>query len=486
MLFPTFSFAVFFLCVFIGFWYVFRRNLDRRLFLVAASYLFYAFWDWRLCGILFLSTAANYGFEMLVGMNRDHPRRKLVLVLSVLFNLLLLGFFKYYNFFAETANGLIGRFAGGSPASSPLFPALSVLLPVGISFYTFKAMSLVFDVYLCKLPPVRSFLDVMLYVSFFPQVASGPIVHACDFFPQIRPAVEAGIDPDSKPIEFNRASLLVMSGLLKKMVFANFLSTLLVSPVFSAPSSYGPPAVLLAAVAYSVVIYCDFSGYSDMAIGIALLLGFQTPENFHRPYLSFSVTEFWKRWHITFSSWLRNYLYFSLGGSRFGLARTLFALFFTMILGGLWHGASLTFIVWGAMQGLALALERGFNYGNRRSPRPLIGALQILGTFAFTTASWIVFRSSSLGDVFQFVKALFAGAAGPAVQSAPSPLSPLVIVLVCLGLGMHAVPERIRSRTFTVYGVLPLPVKAFCFAAFFGFLAVVSMSGIAPFIYFQF
>jgi D-alanyl-lipoteichoic acid acyltransferase DltB (MBOAT superfamily) len=320
----------------------------------------------------------------------------------------------------------------------------------------------------------------MLYVSFFPQIASGPIVHAVDFLPQIESVTTLGQEAGSKPIEFDRASALILSGLLKKMVFANFLSTLLVDPVFADPSSFHALEILLAAVGYSVVIYCDFSGYSDMAIGVALLIGFKTPVNFDRPYISCSVTEFWKRWHITFSAWLRNYLYFSLGGSRFGLVRTLFALFFTMVLGGLWHGASVVFIVWGAMQGLALAIERLFNYGNRRSENPFLGALQIILTFAFTTLSWIVFRSASLADVGTFLSA--------GLNFAPhlTLVTPLVIVLLVLGLAMHAVPRRARDACFAAYVRIPLAVKGVLIAVFFALLAAVSMSGIAPFIYFKF
>lgn len=479
----------FFLAVFIGFWYVFRRSLERRIFLIAASYLFYAFWDWRFCFLLLASTAANFWFAILVGGSRDHLWRKTFLVLSVIFNLLFLGFFKYYNFFADSANSLIRLFAatGSSGALDAaaayegfLFPALRVILPVGISFYTFKSMSYVFDVYLCELPVVRSFLDVMLYVSFFPQLASGPIVHAKDFLPQIRPVCDAGRDPEERPIEFDRAALLIMGGLLKKMVFANFLSTLFVDPVFSGLSNCNTLEVILAAVGYSVVIYCDFSGYSDMAIGVALLLGFQTPANFDRPYISHSVTEFWKRWHMTFSSWIRNYLYFSLGGSRFGLVRTLFALVFTMILAGLWHGASVTFIIWGLMQGLALALERATGFGSRRSDDKFRAFLQILLTFLFTTLSWIVFRAGSLRAVADFF--LSAGN----IHADITHITPVVVILLVAGLLLNAIPERVRVGGYRLWVSFPLVAKGMLMAVFFVALSVVSMSGVAPFIYFQF
>lgn len=483
MLFPTFGFLVFFLVVFIGFWYVFRRNLERRIFLIAASYVFYAFWDWRFCVLLLASTAANYGFAFLIGRSREHLHRKAFLVLSVIFNLLLLGFFKYYNFFAESANGLM-RFivdqVPGDYSLTFLLPALKVIMPVGISFYTFKAMSYVFDVYLCALPPKQDFLDVMLYVSFFPQIASGPIVHAKDFIPQIGSNCDAGRDPEALPIEFDRAALLIMSGLVKKMVFANFLSTLFVDPVFSDPSLYSSVEVALAAMGYSVVIFCDFSGYSDMAIGIALLLGFRTPANFNRPYISHSITEFWKRWHITFSSWLREYLYFSMGGSRFGLARNLAALFMTMVLGGLWHGASLTFIIWGALQGFMLAFERLTGIGDKRGSNPALLAARIAFTFLFTTCCWVIFRSASLSDVSKFFMSFGR------LSADISHVTPVVAILLVLGLLMHAVPTGFRETTSRFWTSIPLAAKGVFIALFFVALSVVSMSGVAPFIYFQF
>lgn len=477
MLFPTFSFAVFFLCVFVGFRYIYRGTLQRKLFLAAASYLFYALWDWRYCFLLFGSTGLNYLFGFLIGKNRDYIKRKLFLILAIIFNVALLGFFKYWNFFANTTNGLISSFFPDFGFNLLVF---KFLMPVGISFYTFKALSYVFDVYLCKMTPVTSFLDVLNYLSFFPQVASGPIVHAHDFFPDMKLALESGLDSEPRSIEMDRATLLILSGLLKKMVFANYLSTLLVDPVFSDLLSHHALDVILAAFGYSVVIYCDFSGYSDMAIGFALFLGFHTPKNFDSPYASFSVTDFWRRWHITFSSWLRDYLYFSLGGSRFGLPRTLVALFFTMILGGLWHGASWTFILWGAMQGLALACERAFNYGTVPAKKLIMRSGQILLTFLFTTLSWVVFRSGS----FEFLGLFFRSITN--FTGTPVMYLPVVCVLLILGLAMHAIPRSFLRHIAHSFQVLPLVIKALAISLFFVLLSIVGMSGVAPFIYFQF
>lgn len=477
MLFPTFSFAIFFLCVFVCFRYVYRGTLQRKIFLAAASYLFYAFGDWRYCFLLLFLSLVNYYFGIFIGKNRDHIKRKTFLVLAVIVNLSLLGFFKYWHFFANTANGLILSFFPGATFAFTLF---KFLMPLGISFYTFKALSYIFDIYLCKMAHVTSFLDVLNYLSFFPQIASGPIVHAHDFFPDMKIALESGLDSEPRSIEMNRATLLILCGLLKKLIFANYLSTLLVDPVFSDLASHHSLDIILAAFGYSVVIYCDFSGYSDMAIGIALFFGFHTPKNFNSPYISFSVSDFWRRWHITFSSWLRDYLYFSLGGSRFGLLRTLFALFFTMILGGLWHGASWTFILWGAMQGAALAFERVFNYGLIPATKRLTRFGQIGLTFLFTTLSWVVFRSDTFDSLALFFRSLINFTGTPVMYV------PLVCILLVLGLGMHAIPRSFVRKCFNFFQVLPLVLKAIAVSLFFVFLSIVGMSGVAPFIYFQF
>lgn len=482
MLFPTFSFLVFFLAVFTGFWYVFRTVNTRRMFLLAANFVFYAFWDWRFCFLLLFSAAVNYGFGRRIGSSREHLPRKVWLVLSVVFNLLLLGFFKYYNFFAGQVNALIQWISGSAgDGAAPFFlPVLAVVMPVGISFYTFKAMSYVFDVYLCKIPASKNFADVLLYVSFFPQIASGPITHAVDFLPALPGVLSAGTEGGSRAVPFARASSYIVSGLLKKLVFSNFLMTLTVSPVFQDLSAVHSLDALFAALAYTVVIYCDFSGYSDMAIGVALLLGFRTPENFRRPYASFSVTEFWKRWHISFSSWLRNYLYFSMGGSRFGLSRTLAALFFTMVLGGLWHGASWTFLLWGVMQGTALAAERLFRLGEKKRAGLFPRALQFTATFLFTVVSWVVFRAASLSEIGAWFAAL--------VRFSPSVsyVTPLTVILVAAGILMHFIPSRVRDTLFRVWKFSPWFVQAALLAVFAAGLQVTGMSSVAPFIYFQF
>lgn len=447
---------------------------------MCANFVFYAFWNWRFYFLILLSALSNYAFGMLVGASREYVRRKIFLVVSVVWNLLFLGFFKYYTFFAEQMNALILHFAGAGGTETFLFPTLAIVMPLGVSFYTFKAMSYVFDIYLCKIPASKRLSDVLLYISFFPQVSSGPIVHAVDFLPSLPGNLEAGIAPDSRPIQFDRACVLIASGLLKKLVFSNFLSTLVVTPVFSDLSAVCCVDSLFAALAYTVVIYCDFSGYSDLAVAAALLLGFETPENFHRPYASFSVTEFWKRWHISFSSWLRDYLYFSMGGSRFGLRRTLAALFFTMILGGLWHGAAWTFLLWGAMHGAALACERLCKHDSAPSGKPAGVVFQTILTFLFIVVSWIVFRASSLEEVGGWFASLVRF--GEPVRF----ISPLTAVLVVAGIFMHFIPAAVRAFCFRLWRYTPAVAKVALLAVFFACLNVLGMSAVAPFIYFQF
>ena len=478
MLFPTFSFLLFFLIVFIGFWYVFRAPATRRALLIAANFAFYAFSSIPFCALLLASAIANYAFALLIGKNREHLQRKTFLIVSIVFNLLILGFFKYYGFFAEQVNALILSISGGS--ATRLLPIIAVAMPLGLSYYTFKAMSYVFDVYLCKINAVKNFADVLIYISFFPQIASGPIVHAGDFLPSLPQALSAGTEAGSKPIRFDKASALIVSGLAKKLIFSNFLSTLVVSPVFEDLTVVHSLDALFAALSYSIVIYCDFSGYSDIAIGVALLLGFETSVNFRRPYASFSVTEFWKRWHITFSAWLRDYLYFSLGGSRFGLARTLFALLFTMILGGLWHGASWIFLLWGAMQGAALVLERAVGFGEKPAKLIALRVLQTAGTFLFATLSWVVFRASSIAEVDLWLRALLR------FDAPVSFIAPLSLILAGAGLLMHFVPQKVNAALFRAWTLAPFYVKGILLALFFAALSAVGMSAVAPFIYFSF
>ena len=358
MFFPTISFAVFFLLVFFLYWYIFRQEKERKILLTAASYFFYAMWDWRFCILLFVFTLINYFYGFLLDKEKNYAPRKAIVIIICIIDILYLGFFKYLYSLLSYLN----QFFPDMFVNSTLLTlrSWSLLVPVGISYYTFRCMSYVFDIYLCKIRHVKPFWDFLLYVSFFPQLSSGPIVQAEYFLKDLPRALNCDNEKGAKPIAFDRAIVFLISGLYKKMIISNFLTILVTDKIFANPSFYNTWELIFGVISYTIIIYADFSGYSDMAIGIGILLGFNTPANFNRPYISKSVTEFWRRWHISFSSWLRDYLYFGLGGSRFGLARALFALFFTMLIAGLWHGASWTFLIWGAMQGAMLCIERIF------------------------------------------------------------------------------------------------------------------------------
>ena len=333
-----------FLVLFLGFTFIYmllqRRLYLRLLFVTAFSYYFYYKSSGFYFGLLAVVTLSDYFLAK--GIARWHSRW--LVTLSLMIDLGLLGYFKYTNFFA----GMWAQMVGGN------FQPWDIFLPVGISFFTFQSMSYVIDVYRGDLKPLPSLLDYAFYVSFFPQLVAGPIVRARDFAPQIR-----------KPIEvtsamFARGCYFIAIGLFKKAVISDYISLNFVDRIFDNPSLYSGVENLLGVYGYTLQIYCDFSGYSDMAIGIALLLGFRFPLNFNAPYRSESITDFWRRWHISLSSWIRDYIYISLGGNRRGKVRQYVNLIITMLLGGLWHGASLNFIAWGGMHGVALAVPLVF------------------------------------------------------------------------------------------------------------------------------
>ena len=513
MLFPTLQFALFFSVVFFLYWYVFRRREQRIVLLTCASFFFYACWDWSFCLLLFGVSALSGLIGYLLGIQKNYIPRTVTMIIGTVLHILFLGFFKYFynivSFFNYTFfNGQL---------QTPLLLQLqsySLLLPVGISYYTFRSMSYIFDIYLCKMRPVKSFIEVMLYISFFPQLASGPIVQAEAFFTALPDNLTQDATAE-RPIAFDRSVLLILSGLYKKMVLATFLSVLAVDPVFANPAQCNTLELLVALVSYTFVIYCDFSGYSDMAIGIGLLLGFEAPQNFNRPYLSQSVSEFWRRWHISFSSWLRDYVYFSFGGSRYGLVRTVFALVGTMLIAGVWHGGSLPFILWGLLQGIACAAERvvavlgkerraaaiNTAAGNQGSliaatavsDKPRRGMvrfagrdidikqlLRLGGMFVFINISWLIFRSSTVREIALYLSSL---------KNITQPIRTVhwfVLVPLAAAFLLQIPKEETRHAYFARYVRLPLAVKAAAVVLFFVGLNIVSTSGIAPFIYFGF
>ena len=490
MFFPTISFAVFFLSVFFLYWYIFRQEKERKILLTAASYFFYAMWDWRFCILLFVFTLINYFYGFLLDKEKDYAPRKAILVIICLIDILYLGFFKYLYSLLSYLN----QFFPDMFVNSTLLTlrSWSLLVPVGVSYYTFRCMSYVFDIYLCKIRHVKSFWDFLLYVSFFPQLSSGPIVQAEYFLKDLPRALNCDNEKGAKPIAFDRAIVFLISGLYKKMIISNFLTILVTDKIFANPSFYNTWELIFGVISYTIIIYADFSGYSDMAIGIGILLGFNTPANFNRPYISKSVTEFWRRWHISFSSWLRDYLYFGLGGSRFGLARALFALFFTMLIAGLWHGASWTFLIWGAMQGAMLCIEKIFSeikerkaigkeiLGKEKNEKKSFDFLRIIPVFIFVNISWLVFFSSSLSELSLYLKSL-----GNVFQPFQI-ISPFILLIFFAGLFLQLPSESLRKKAFTIYSRLPMILKVVTTVSFLAALYAVSTSGIPPFIYFAF
>lgn len=423
---------------------------------------------------------------MLLGIQKDYIPRTVIMGIGTLVHIFFLIFFKYFYDFISFCNY---AFFDGK-LNAPVLLQLqnySLLLPVGISYYTFRAMSYVFDIYHCKMRPAHSLIEVLLYISFFPQLASGPIVQAEAFFS----ALPASLTRDTEglpAIDFDRSTILILSGLYKKMVLATFLSVLAVDPVFAHPAQCNTLELLMGLVSYTFVIYCDFSGYSDMAIGIGLLLGFETPRNFNRPYLSQSVSEFWRRWHISFSSWLRDYVYFSFGGSRYGLMRTVCALIGTMLIAGIWHGGSIPFVLWGCVQGVACALERiitvrtkarHFTTHNQKETL-WYRMLRTCGVFCFINISWLIFRSNTVQDIVLYSTAL-KNSTEPFCTVHWFALLPLAAAFL-----LQIPGEKTRTACFARYVRLPLVLKAGCIVLFFIGLNIVATSGIAPFIYFGF
>ncbi len=470
MLFPTLDFGLFFLAVFAAAWLTRRQPTLRKALLVAASYFFYGYWNWTFCFLLAGSSLFNWWMGLIVAGVAEERRRRRLLLGAVGLNLLVLGYYKYYGFFIESLNGLL--FDLGIERELPF---LEIILPVGISFFTFQGLSYLIDVHRRVIPPTRSPLDLLLYISFFPQLVAGPIVRAQDFLPQLQ-----------RPAEPNRvyATLgccLVVIGLFKKVVLANYLASEIVDQVFLDPIFYGPLDLLAAAYGYAVQIYCDFSAYSDIAIGVALLLGFNFQKNFDRPYRARAFREFWQRWHISLSSWLRDYLYIPLGGNRGGAWHANRNLMITMLLGGVWHGAAWTFVAWGLLHGLALVVERASGWARRYATAPRWAqALGILVVFHVVCLAWVFFRAETFEIAWTFL-AGFGRVTEPLQLAAP-----FVVGLIVVGLAFHALPDRAVERVSNWLAALP----AWLFGAGIGAAVVLidalGPDGVAPFIYFQF
>jgi alginate O-acetyltransferase complex protein AlgI len=464
VVFPSVQFAVFFPVVLGASWALMRHRRLWKLFVLGASYAFYAAADPRFCLLLGGVTLVNQAGAVLIGRTESQRRRSAILAVTVALDLLTLGLFKYYGFFVDGFDGLLDDIGLGAP-----LPLLTVALPVGLSFFIFQAISYVVDVRrgICER---ASTIDVAIYLSFFPHLVAGPIVRAREFLPQLRGP------RDPRDVAVGAGVLLIAVGLVKKVVIADFLARSTVDPVFAVPEAYGAADAWTALFAYAVQIFCDFSGYTDIAIGLALLMGFVFPQNFDRPYRSLSIREFWRRWHMTLSRYLRDYLYIPLGGNRHGAWRTARNLMVTMVLGGLWHGAAWGFVLWGALHGGALATEHALR---GRVPRLPTGAAWLI-TFLFVCLAWIPFRAPDLGSAGAFVEQL--------VTPGPSTLlTPGVAVAVAGVLLLQLMPERPMDRLRDrVQAVNPVALGLGLAAVVAVVAASVPGNAVPPFIYFQF
>lgn len=460
MLFNSYIFLFAFLPIVLLGWWMIRGDMPRLLFLTFASYVFYGWWDWRFVPLMIASTTVDYLAGARIAIATEERTRRRWLAASLSFNLLILGFFKYFGFFASTIDGAL-ELAG----SRALFPVLNIVLPVGISFYTFNSMSYTIDVYRRIVTPAKSLLHFSAFVAMFPHLVAGPIVRYSDLDHQLSALKRRLTDSDRV-----LGAYFFVVGLAKKVLIADRLA-LVVAGFFGSPDQSGAMHAWIGVLAYTFQLYFDFSGYSEMAVGLAYMLGFQFPQNFNSPYKAINISDFWRRWHISLSTWLRDYLFIPLGGSRGGTLRTARNLAITMILGGLWHGANWTFIVWGLYHGVLLASHqllrgRGWTPGSRSVNRAL--------TFGFVVVGWVFFRASTIGEAARIL-GLMAGTNGLG-----TPVSGSSVAIVTVAALISFLAPNPWERTVRPTARLALGLGTAAAAC------ILLLDRPAPFLYFQF
>ncbi len=475
MVFTSFTFLVF-AAIFFPIFFMTRGRL-QTLVCVVASYIFYGWWDWRFMALLATSTTVDYTLGRCIAASTDPRRRRLWLTASIVMNLGFLGFFKYFNFFAGSFADMARSFGFAAD-----WATLHIVLPVGISFYTFQSISYTIDIYRRRIAPERDFLVFAAFIALFPQLVAGPIVRASWLLPQMHATKR-----------FRWANLfsgleMVVLGFFMKLVVADNLAPF-VAENFAFPEAHNSASLLLGVIFFAFQIYGDFAGYSLIAIGLARIMGYRFCRNFRRPYLAASFSEFWTRWHISLSSWLRDYLYISLGGNRHGTARTYRNLMLTMLLGGLWHGANWTFIIWGGLHGAYLVLQRVLGVLQRRLPlppllpQPAAKALAVLAVFSLTTLAWVFFRAESVGQAWTVIERIvflgdFRFGQVPLKFEA---IKGVLLILLLLAIELLGEPRPLQRS----YRALR-PLRT---AAVLGLLWLIPLAGSfsgAQFIYFQF
>lgn len=476
MLFNSLQFFVFFFILYC-LYLLSNHKLQNRLLLIG-SYIFYGTWDWRFLSLIFISTALDYICGLKIYNSKDIKRKKLFLFFSIFGNLSILGFFKYFNFFAANLQTLLGRFGF---TVQPQF--LHIILPVGISFYTFQTMSYTIDIYRKEMEPTRKFFDFALFVAFFPQLVAGPIERAKHLLPQV-------INPRS--LNFNKfyeGCHLILWGLLLKVFVADNLA-LIVNPVFANTQSYNGVTILISLYAFAFQIFCDFAGYSNIARGLGKCMGFDIMVNFNLPYFATNPREFWRRWHISLSSWLKDYLYIPLGGNRKGASKTYRNIMITMILGGLWHGANWTFILWGVYHGLLISGHRLLQPILEKAPSPKTRIMQriwigtkIIFFFHLVCFGWLIFRAESLTQMYRMLKNLifnFRFLPGIGIQHYSITLISCIAFLVVI-----QVLQYLKNDLLIIRKANPFARTAFYYICFL----LIMLFGVMKqneFIYFQF
>jgi len=403
MLFNSLEFLIFFPCFFVLYWFVSNKKIKHQnLLILIGSYFFYGWWDFRFLALIILSTIVDYTVGLKIHEYNNLPKKRLLLWFSIFFNLSVLGFFKYYNFFIDSWIDFVGLF--GYELTSTW--TLKIILPVGISFYTFQTMSYTIDIYRKEIVPSNNFISFAAFVAFFPQLVAGPIERAKNLLPQMLRKRKFNYNQSVSGLK------LILNGMFKKVVIADSLAPI-VDEIFINYSNLDGGILLLGSLYFSIQIYCDFSGYSDIAIGISKLFGFEIMSNFKFPYFSRNIGEFWRRWHISLSSWFRDYLYIPLGGSRKGRFSSIRNIFIIFTVSGLWHGANLTFVFWGLFHAI-LFLPSFFFKTNRKYRSTIVSEGKLLPnykdfyniiiTFSLVTFGWIFFRSESIIDAFKYIE----------------------------------------------------------------------------------
>ncbi len=466
---------LFLFIAFMLFYGIIQKHTNLRIIYVTlfSVYFYYKSSGWYFILLVATAIAAHF-LSIHIYKTRHRTKRKSLLVFSLILYLSLLAYFKYTNFIIDIINNFCTQ----------KIPFQSIFLPLGISFYTFELISYSVDVYQKKFKPVKSILDFGFYISFFPHLVAGPIVRPNELVPQIRKKIVIN------NIHIGHGIFFILSGLLKKAIISDYIGVNFVDRIFDNPTLYSGIENLVGVYGYTLQIYCDFSGYSDMAVGIALLMGIQLPLNFNAPYQSTSITEFWRRWHISLSSWLRDYLYIPLGGNRNGKVKQYINLIITMLLGGLWHGASFKFIVWGGMHGVALAIDKlkdeGFKKLNiRPSSNIVYKSFAWLITFHLVALCWIFFRASSFDSALEVIQQIVLNFNGALLFELIEGYK-LVFILMFLGYIIHFIPGSVDLKMKSFITLMPFYIQALLLTLMIYLIFQIRSAEVQPFIYFQF